>query len=141
MGIFSKINFGLSKTRNKMNGAIDDMLDSFDSFEEDLYMELEEILVMGDVGVTTAVQVVEELKARVKSVRNKAALSSKQFEQAIMRKGQSTWDESLKNTEPSSLTTIRCKSCCRQPLTRHLRKRASKVNRSTRMWPTWSRMP
>ena len=71
MGIFSKINFGLSKTRRKMSGAIDDMLDSFDSFEEDLYTELEEILVMGDVGVTTAVQVVEELKARVKSERIK----------------------------------------------------------------------
>ena len=71
MSIFSKINFGLSKTRNKMNGAIDDMLDSFDSFEEDLYTELEEILVMGDVGVTTAVQVVEELKERVKSEKIK----------------------------------------------------------------------
>ena len=41
MGIFSKINFGLSKTRNKMNNAIDDMLDSFDGFEDDLYTELE----------------------------------------------------------------------------------------------------
>ena len=71
MSIFSKINFGLSKTRNKMNGAIDDMLDSFDSFEDDLYTELEEILVMGDVGVTTAVQVVEELKDRVKSEKIK----------------------------------------------------------------------
>ncbi len=71
MSIFSKINFGLSKTRNKMSGAIDDMLDSFDSFEDDLYTELEEILVMGDVGVNTAVQVVEELKERVKSEKIK----------------------------------------------------------------------
>ena len=45
MALFKKINFGLSKTRNKMSGAIDDMLDAFDSFEEDLYTELEEILV------------------------------------------------------------------------------------------------
>ena len=71
MSIFSKINFGLSKTRRKMSGAIDDMLDSFDTFEDDLYTELEEILVMGDVGVTTAVQVVEELKERVKSEKIK----------------------------------------------------------------------
>ena len=71
MSIFSKINFGLSKTRNKMSGAIDEMLDSFDSFEDDLYTELEEILVMGDVGVNTAVQVVEELKQRVKSEKIK----------------------------------------------------------------------
>lgn len=62
MGIFKKINFGLSKTRNKMAGAIDDMLDSFDEINDDLYTELEEILVMSDVGVTTAVQITEKLK-------------------------------------------------------------------------------
>ena len=44
MGIFKKINFGLTKTRNKMAGAIDDMLDSFDEVTDDLYTELEEIL-------------------------------------------------------------------------------------------------
>ncbi len=62
MGIFKKINFGLTKTRNKMAGAIDDMLDSFDEITDDLYTELEEILVMGDVGVTTAVEITERLR-------------------------------------------------------------------------------
>ncbi len=62
MGIFKKINFGLTKTRNKMAGAIDDMLDSFDEITDDLYTELEEILVMGDVGVTTAVEITEKLR-------------------------------------------------------------------------------
>ncbi len=71
MAIFKKINFGLSKTRNKMSGAIDEMLDSFDEFSDDLFMELEEILVMSDVGVETAVTVVEELRSRVKSERIK----------------------------------------------------------------------
>ncbi len=62
MGIFKKINFGLTKTRNKMAGAIDDMLDSFDEITDNLYTELEEILVMGDVGVTTAVEITERLR-------------------------------------------------------------------------------
>ncbi len=84
MGIFSKINFGLSKTRNKMNNAIDDMLDSFDGFEDDLYTELEEILVMGDVGVNTAVQVVEELKERVKSEKIKKTSEVKKELQSII---------------------------------------------------------
>ena len=84
MGIFSKINFGLSKTRNKMSGAIDDMLDSFDSFEDDLYTELEEILVMGDVGVNTAVQVVEELKERVRSEKIKKTSEVKKELQNII---------------------------------------------------------
>lgn len=64
MGIFKKINFGLTKTRNKMAGAIDDMLDSFDEVSDDLYTELEEILVMGDVGVTTAVEITEKLREK-----------------------------------------------------------------------------
>lgn len=65
MGIFRKTNRGLTKTRKHIAGAIDDMLDSFDTIDENLYSELEEILVMGDVGVTTSVQIVEELKDRV----------------------------------------------------------------------------
>lgn len=73
MGIFKKINFGLTKTRNKMAGAIDDMLDSFDEITDDLYTELEEILVMGDVGVTTAVEITEKLRAEVASGKIKDA--------------------------------------------------------------------
>lgn len=65
MGIFKKINFGLTKTRNKMSGAINDMLDGFDEITDDLYQELEEILVMSDVGVTTAVEIVEKLREDV----------------------------------------------------------------------------
>ena len=84
MGIFSKINFGLGKTRNKMAGAIDDMLDAFDSFEDDLFIELEEILVMSDVGINTAVQVVEELRQRVKSEKIKSTSEVKKELQNII---------------------------------------------------------
>ena len=65
MGIFEKFSFGLKKSRKKMAGAIDEMLDSFEEFSDDLYTELEEILVMSDVGVETAVEITEELKKRV----------------------------------------------------------------------------
>ncbi len=73
MGIFKKINFGLTKTRNKMAGAIDDMLDSFDEITEDLYIELEEILVMGDVGVTTAVEITQKLREEAEKGKIKDA--------------------------------------------------------------------
>ena len=65
MGIFSKINFGLTKTRNKMAGAIDDLFGDAEEITEDLYAQLEEILVMGDVGVVTAVEITDQLKKRV----------------------------------------------------------------------------
>jgi fused signal recognition particle receptor len=73
MGIFSKINFGLTKTRNKMSGAIDDLFDSAEEITDDLYAELEEILVMGDVGMVTAVDITETLKKRVSEKRLKKA--------------------------------------------------------------------
>ena len=65
MGLFSKINFGLTKTRNKMAGAIDDLFDSAEEITDDLYAELEEILVMADVGMVTAVDITEKLKQSV----------------------------------------------------------------------------
>lgn len=65
MGIFSKINFGLTKTRNKMAGAIDDLFGDAEEITEDLYAQLEEILVMGDVGVVTAVEITDRLRRRV----------------------------------------------------------------------------
>ena len=71
MGIFSKINFGLTKTRNKMSGAIDDLFDSAEEITDDLYAELEEILVMGDVGMVTAVDITETLKKNVAEKRLK----------------------------------------------------------------------
>ena len=71
MGIFSKFSWGLSKSRAKMSSAMEDMLDSFDEINDDLYTELEEILVMSDVGVYTALEIVQELKSRVSSQKIK----------------------------------------------------------------------
>lgn len=66
MGVFKKINFGLRKTRNNMSGAIDNVLDSYTSIDEGLFDELEEALVMGDVGVTTASEITMRLNDRVR---------------------------------------------------------------------------
>lgn len=73
MGIFSKINFGLTKTRNKMAGAIDDLFGDVEEITDDLYAELEEILVMSDVGVPTAVEITERLKKAVSDKRLRGA--------------------------------------------------------------------
>ena len=74
MGVFKKINFGLRKTRNNMSGAIDNVLDSYTSIDEELFDELEEALVMGDVGVTTASEITKRLNERVrkKGLKNPA---------------------------------------------------------------------
>lgn len=66
MGFFSKIKEGLKKTRNAVVGQIDSMLKSFTKIDDELFEELEELLVMGDVGVFTAEKICDELKNRVK---------------------------------------------------------------------------
>lgn len=66
MGFFSKIKEGLKKTRDAVVGQIDSMLKSFTKIDENLFEELEELLVMGDVGVPTAQKICDELRVRVK---------------------------------------------------------------------------
>lgn len=66
MGLFSKIKEGLKKTRESISSQINGMLRSFTKIDEELFEELEELLVMGDVGVTTAGHVCEILRRRVK---------------------------------------------------------------------------
>ena len=66
MGFFSKIKEGLKKTRDAVVGQIDSMLKSFTKIDETLFEELEELLVMGDVGVPTAQKICDELRVRVK---------------------------------------------------------------------------
>lgn len=72
MGIFKKLGFGLKKTRENMSGKIEDVLGAYEEINEDLYEELEEALIMGDVGMMTAHDIVEELRKRVNKneVRN-----------------------------------------------------------------------
>ena len=66
MGLFQKIKDGLKKTRDSIVGQIDSMLKSFTKIDEELFEELEELLVMGDVGLPTAQRICEELRKRVK---------------------------------------------------------------------------
>ena len=52
-----------------MSGAIDSVLEASAAIDDDLFEELEEILIMGDVGVTTAQHIIDELRDRVKKTR------------------------------------------------------------------------
>lgn len=65
MGLFKRINQGLKKTRDSMSGAINAALYGKNEIDEDFYEELEEILVMSDVGVTTAMEIVQKLRDSV----------------------------------------------------------------------------
>ncbi len=66
MGFFSKISEGLRKTRESLMGTVNTMLHAFTRIDEDLFEELEEILITGDVGVATAGAVCGRLREMVK---------------------------------------------------------------------------
>ena len=66
MGLFNKIGEGLRKTRESLMGTVGNMLHAFTRIDEELFEELEEILIAGDVGVATAGAMCERLRERVK---------------------------------------------------------------------------
>ena len=66
MGFFEKLRAGLRKTKDSMMGKIEGLLNSFTKIDEDLFEELEETLIMCDIGVNTSVKICDQLRERVK---------------------------------------------------------------------------
>lgn len=106
MGLFKKIKEGLKKTRDSVVSQIDSMLKSFTKIDEELFEELTELLVMGDVGIQTAEQITDELRVRVKKEGIKDPKEITQLLQEVvadMLRG----DEELKiTTKPSIILVI-----------------------------------
>ena len=66
MGFFSKIKQGLQKTRDSISNGVNSILNSFTKIDEELFEELEETLVMSDVGVVTAEAICGQLRKKIK---------------------------------------------------------------------------
>ena len=66
MGFFNKIAQGLKKTRDSMMGKVDALLNSLTKIDEDFFEELEENLIMADVGAVTAARICDRLRKKVK---------------------------------------------------------------------------
>lgn len=66
MGFFNKIAEGLKKTRDSMMGKVDALLNSFTKIDEEFFEELEENLIMADVGAVTSARICEQLRKKVK---------------------------------------------------------------------------
>jgi len=66
MGFFEKLKQGLGKTRDSLNEKINNVFSNFRKVDEDLLEELEEILIMSDIGVETATEIIAKLRNRIK---------------------------------------------------------------------------
>ncbi len=71
MGFFKKLSQGLKKTRDSISGAVGSMLSAFTRIDEELFEELEEILVMSDIGIHTSTKICDILRQRVKDEKVK----------------------------------------------------------------------
>ncbi|HIZ45088.1 MAG TPA: signal recognition particle-docking protein FtsY [Firmicutes bacterium] len=70
-GFFSRLVAGLSKTRNNIVAGIDSIFSGFSAIDDEFYEEIEETLIMGDIGIRTTESIIENLKAQVKEQKIK----------------------------------------------------------------------
>lgn len=79
MGFFGKLVSGLNKTRQNIVSGIDSIFSGFSEIDDDFYEELEEVLIMGDIGVNATEKILDELKEKVKENRIKKPAECKQL--------------------------------------------------------------
>lgn len=106
MGFFSKIKEGLKKTRSSIADSITSIVNNFTKIDEELFEELEEILVMSDIGVNTSTEICDALRKKIKEtgVTDPNEVKSLMKEIIIDMLGE---DEALRlDTKPSLILVI-----------------------------------
>jgi fused signal recognition particle receptor len=79
VGFFKRLRNGLEKTRKSFVSGVDSLFNGFSEIDDDFYEELEELLVMGDIGINTTMRIIDGLKEKVKEQRIKEASACKQL--------------------------------------------------------------
>ena len=91
MGFFSKLKEGLSKTKDSFNEKINNVFSNFRKVDEDMLEELEEVLIMSDIGVETSTKIIDELRTKIKREKiqdeNDVKIALKQIMQKILEVG------------------------------------------------------
>ena len=107
MGFFDKLKQGLGKTKNSFDEKINNVFSSFRRVDEDFLEELEEILIMSDIGMDTSVKIVDKLRTRIKKENIK---DEEDVKDALRREMQSILDDvdnSLNlETKPSVILVV-----------------------------------
>ncbi len=78
-GFFSKLQQGLSKTRDSIAKGIDNVFSGYSNIDDDFYEELEETLIMGDIGINATSKIMDELRSQVKDRHIKDPQECKQL--------------------------------------------------------------
>ncbi|MCD8019891.1 MAG: signal recognition particle receptor subunit alpha, partial [Clostridiales bacterium] len=78
-GFFSRLVNGLTKTRQNIASGLDSIFNGFSKIDDDFYEELEETLIMGDLGVDTTMNIIENLQEKVKEQKIKEPMACRQL--------------------------------------------------------------
>lgn len=105
-GFFGRLKQGLSKTRNNIVSNMNSLFTGSDRIDEDFYEELEEILIMGDMGVNATNQILEGLKKQVKEQHIKAPAECKELLISQIKEQMQVEDIAYKFEEVQSVVMV-----------------------------------
>ena len=107
MGFFDKLKQGLTKTKDSINDKINNVFKNFRKVDEELLEELEEALIMSDVGMETSMKIIENLKDKIKTDKIEDADEVKEALRAQMKEILDSVDSELKlNSKPSVILMV-----------------------------------
>ncbi len=107
MGFFEKLKNGMNKTKTSFDEKINNVFSSFRKVDEDFLDELEEILIMSDIGMDTSVKIINNLRNRLKKEKIQDESDVKQALREEMQKILDITDNSLHlNTKPSVILVV-----------------------------------
>ena len=107
MGFFDKLKMGLSKTKSSFDEKINNVFSNFRKVDEDFLEELEEVLIMSDIGMDTSVKIIANLRDRLKKEKIEEQEAVKEALREEMQKILDVTDVSLHlNTKPSVILVI-----------------------------------
>ena len=107
MGFFDKIKAGLTKTREALSGTLGSVFSGFSEIDDDFYDELEESLILADLGVDTSVKATDALRKRVREQHLKTTEEAKEALKEILVDMLSVGDTELNlSTNPSVILVI-----------------------------------
>lgn len=107
MGFFDKLKTGLNKTKTSFDDKINGVFSVFRKVDEELLEELEELLIMSDIGMETSVQIISKLRERIKKENIKEQEDVKQLLREEMQNILEVCDNSLNlKTKPSVILVV-----------------------------------
>ncbi len=107
MGFFEKLKQGMNKTKKSIDEKINDVFSNFRKVDEDFLDELEEILIMSDIGMETSVKIINSLRERIKKEKIQDEEDVRQALREEMKKILDVTDISLHlNTKPSVILVV-----------------------------------